>query len=139
MPGAWFYSKLFRIAAQDAARMVLFASLTLAAFAGVLSGSDTQQKESKFPGVHYTVISQRWLTKEELQAFEDVKGFEVGVRVRLSNDSSHYVQYLAPDYSIAPMGYHWYRQIGSDHWRHLPQSRGREGPPGTEFFGGSNR
>lgn len=86
------------------------------------------------PEIRYTFVSQRWLSKEELSKFKDVHGLALAVRMRLSNESKSHVSYLA-GISIVPHGYRWFRKIGETKWQYLPKSRGREGPPGSEFRG----
>jgi hypothetical protein len=92
------------------------------------SGTETQ------PGVRYTVLSQRWLRKDELSQFKDVHGLTLAVRMRLSNESMSPVFYLAGT-SVIPQGYKLFRKIGETSWQYLPKSRGREGSPGSEFSG----
>jgi hypothetical protein len=57
--------------------------------------------------------------------------------MRLTNDGPKLVQYLALRGigSINPVGYEWARRIGDAEWRYFPDSRGRKGPPGSEFSG----
>ena len=84
--------------------------------------------------VRYTVLSQRWLSKDELSQFKDVHGLTLAVRMRLSNESTSPVFYLAGT-SVIPQGYKLFRKVGETSWQYLPKSRGREGPPGSEFSG----
>lgn len=86
------------------------------------------------PGIRYTFLSQRWLSNEELSRFKDVHGLALAVRMRLSNESKSHVFYLAGT-SVIPQGYHLFRKIGETKWQYLPKSRGRAGPPGSEFTG----
>jgi hypothetical protein len=92
------------------------------------SGTEAQ------PGVRYTVVSQRWLRNDELSQFKDVHGLTLAVRMRLSNESTSPVFYLAGT-SVIPQGYKLFRKIGETSWQYLPKSRGREGSPGSEFSG----
>lgn len=86
------------------------------------------------PGIRYTFLSQRWLTDEELAQFKDVHGLALAVRMRFTNEGKSHVFYLAGT-SIIPQGYHSFRKVGETSWQYLPKSRGREGPPGSEFTG----
>jgi hypothetical protein len=91
--------------------------------------------QSKDPTIKYTVISQRWLTKEELRKFEDVIGYRIAIKLRLSNDSDKSIEYLASSLDNEPRGYSLHSKIGTEAWEYIPHSRGRTGNPGTEFTG----
>jgi hypothetical protein len=86
------------------------------------------------PRMRYSVLSQRWLTEKELSQFKDVHGLAIAVRMRFSNEGKSHVSYLA-GISIIPQGYQWFRKVGETKWQYLPKSRGREGPPSSEFTG----
>jgi len=87
--------------------------------------------------VRYAVVSQRWLTKDELRQFDDEFGLAIAVRMRLSNESRAPVYYLADGNesigSIRPQGYEFFRQVGETKWDYSPPTRGREGAPGAQL------
>jgi hypothetical protein len=76
--------------------------------------------------VQYSYVSQRWLSHAELNRFKDAHGLVLAVRLRLSNQTDWYVEYLAASTgSILPVGYQYYRPVGEKEWKSLPPSRGR--------------
>lgn len=88
------------------------------------------------PGIRYTFLSQRWLNQEELKQFEDVHGLTLAIKMRFSNESKNRIYFLAGSTgSVLPEGYRSFRKVGETKWQYLPKSRGREGPPGSEFTG----
>lgn len=105
--------------------------------AALWSGTSAEQQDrASAPGVSYTFLSQRWLTKDELKQFKDVHGLSIAVRMRFSNQGKDPVYYLARSAgSVIPEGYRSFRKVGDPNWQYLPQSRGREGAPGSEFTG----
>jgi hypothetical protein len=118
----------------------ILSCVILSCSAIVASGSlhrpanNTDSRMEAQPGIRYTFLSQRWLSNEELSRFKDVHGLALAVRMRFSNEGKSHVFYLA-GISVIPQGYHSFRKIGETKWQYLPKSRGREGPPGSEFTG----
>lgn len=97
---------------------------------------ETQDQINAQTGVSYTFLSQRWLTEEELKQFKDAHGLTLTVRMRFSNHGKNPVYFLAKSAgSLIPEGYRSFRKVGDTKWQYLPQSRGREGAPGSEFTG----
>jgi len=101
----------------------------------VLSPNKAGAKLMSKPTIKYTVVSQRWLTKEEIQKFEDAIGYKIAIKVRLTNDSDENIEYLSSSIHSRPLGYRWERKIGAKDWYFTPPSRGRDGVPGIEFTG----
>lgn len=115
--------------------LFIFLSLGLLASLFMVDENMATSGQSDKTAIQYTVISQRWLTQEEISKFEDVKGYKIAIRVRLANDSPSDVEYLASSFDIRPLGYRWERKRGKKEWEFTPPSRGREGLPGSEFTG----
>jgi hypothetical protein len=83
--------------------------------------------------VRYAVVSQRWLTKDELSQFDDEFGLAIAVRMRLRNESRAPLYYLADgNGSIQPRGYECFRKNGTTKWEYSPPIRGREGAPDSD-------
>ncbi len=115
---------------------VLVLSWAMVLASGVASSAVLIDGEHMSPtGVQYSVMSQRWLTTEELSQFDDVKDIVLGVRLRLTNRGKDHILYLATSGTIVPTGYHLFRAVGASEWKSTSASRGREGPPGSEFTG----
>jgi hypothetical protein len=110
----------------------LVASLVLCSVNAIIPNANaTQITAGKL--VRYAVVSQRWLTTEELKQFDDVFGNAIAVRMRLINESRAPVYYLADGRgSIQPQGYEFFRKVGETKWNYSPPTRGREGAPGAE-------
>ena len=102
---------------------------------GSASATPTAPRPDTRPQVRYSALSQRWLSDSELKQFKDVIGVSLSVRIRLSNDGETPVWYLARAGSVCPMGYQLFRRLGETVWQSTSPSRGREGPPGSEFTG----
>jgi hypothetical protein len=97
------------------------------------NANETRITAGKLASVRYVVVSQRWLTRDELKQFDDEFGLAIAVRMRLSNESAAPFYYLADgNGSIHPQGYEFFRKVGEIKWDYLPPTRGREGAPGTE-------
>jgi hypothetical protein len=103
--------------------------------ASTISNAQQPKKPESSVKVRYSVLSQRWLTDAEIKRLGNVYGVVRAVRMRFINESDWYIWYLASSHSILPQGYTFFRKIGETQWNYLPQSRGREGPPGSEFTG----
>lgn len=84
--------------------------------------------------VQYSVLSQRRLTKEERDQFQDALGLTIAVRLRLSNKSKNYFYYLSSKDSFLPEGYQLHRKLGKNIWRYVPPRSGNA-KLGSEFLG----
>lgn len=115
--------------------MLRFCSILMFVAPVVSDTCEMAGKEHSLPDVMYKVLAQRWLTKEELKQFENVRGVALAVRLRLSNESKRHILYLANSGTISPTGYHLFRPIGTSSWLSTSPARGREGSPGSEFTG----
>jgi hypothetical protein len=83
--------------------------------------------------VRYTILSVRPLTDAEKASFQDVAGLNIAVRYRLSNETDHWISYLAESSSISPAGYRLYRKIGTSEWNSTNPSRAKSGAPGSDL------
>ena len=114
---------------------LLVAPLVLCLVNTVTASANTMQIDAQ-KLVRYSVISQRWLTEDELRQFDDEFGLAIAVRVRLSNESRAPVYYLADANesigSIRPQGYEFFRNVGETKWEYSPPIRGRDGAPGSQ-------
>jgi hypothetical protein len=112
----------------------LVASLVLCLVNAMIPNANaTQITAGKLASVRYVVVSQRWLTTDELKQFDDEFGLAIAVRIRLSNESRAPVYYLADgNGSIQPQGYEFFRNVGETKWDYSPPTRGRAGSPGME-------
>lgn len=114
----------------------LVTSLVLCLVSTVITSANAGQIDPA-KVVRYAVVSQRWLTTDELKQFDDEFGFAIAVRMRLSNESRAPVHYLADGNesigSIRPQGYEFFRQVGETKWNYSPPTRGREGAPGSQL------
>ncbi len=98
----------------------------------VEGGHEAGERQADKKVIQYTVVSQRWLSYEELSKFEDVKGYKIAIRVRLSNETDRDIEYLASSLDIRPLGYSWTRKIGKKDWEYTPS---RNLPPSSMFTG----
>lgn len=114
---------------------IFFLGLGLLVLLLIGSGSKARAQQSNKSAIQYIVVSQRWLTHEELSKFEDAKGYQIAIRLRLSNESDHSVEYLASSSDLSSLGYRWERKTDKKDWEFTPPSRGRDGTPGSEFTG----
>jgi len=67
------------------------------------------------------VLSQRWLTKEDLKHQDPLAAQSVGVHLRFENNSDVYVYYLTRLNSVTPVGYRLSRKVDDKRWDFLPR------------------
>lgn len=100
-------------------------------------------KRDELAGVRVMVTSQRWLTDQEVKELQDayddvVWNPPVGkIRVRFVNEGERDILFLTAVVALDPLGYYLHRAPGAVEWKANSPSRGREGPPCSEFNGGS--
>jgi hypothetical protein len=103
---------------------VLYSSFFLIVTASMASNSAAKGRdEQSLPGIRYTILSQRRLTKEEHKQQKDAFA-TIAIRVRLSNESDQDIYYLASTVSpIMPVGHLLRRKAGGLEWNNPSNHR----------------
>jgi hypothetical protein len=73
-------------------------------------------------GIVLKIISQRQRTDAESKRNSPLSLQRIVIRLRLSNETDHEINYLTAFGSVKPLGYRFYRNVGEPIWKFLPKT-----------------